>query len=92
MAARVLRERSSVKQQIDHAFVLCLSRPPTKSERDRVQTYYNEMTRRLESSPDEAAKIAGDTDKLATERRTDLAVWTLICRAILNLDETITQG
>ncbi len=92
MAARVLREQSSVADQIDYAFVLCLSRPPTKSERNRVHDYYEDMMERFESDPANAARIAGEPSELAPEQRTDLAVWTLICRAILNLDETITQG
>ncbi len=92
MAARVLREQSKLSKRIELAFMLCLSRPPSKTERDRVGAYYNEMLKRLDTNPDEAASIAGGGPEDAPERRTDLAVWTLICRAILNLDETITQG
>jgi hypothetical protein len=92
MAERVLTERSQLSKQIDYVFMLCLSRPPTKPERDRVRDYYSEMIEQLEADPSKAAKIAGGVAVFAPQRRTDLAAWTLICRAILNLDETITQG
>jgi len=92
MAARVLRDQSKLSKQIDHAFMLCLSRPPSKAERDRVISYHDNMIERLEANPSEATEIAGEVSEIEPQRALDLATWTLICRALLNLDEAITQG
>lgn len=89
MAGRILEERSRLSKRIDRTFMLTLSRPPTRSERGRVRTFYRDATQRLKQDPARASEIAGDAEG---DPPIKLAVWTLICRAILNLDETITQG
>ncbi|HRK35824.1 MAG TPA: hypothetical protein PLJ47_14600, partial [Candidatus Hydrogenedentes bacterium] len=38
------------------------------------------------------ALAADGTDPAKNEKNLELAAWTVTCRALLNLDETITKG
>lgn len=69
-------------------FRRCLTRPPSEDELNLVQKFYAEQLGRLSSKELDAAKIAGAGEGDANER----AAWTLVARALLNLDETITKN
>ena len=66
----------------------CLTRPPTDQEQDLLLQYYAVQRKRLASQELDAAKIAGDGDE---GDAVDRAAWTLVARAILNLDEAIMK-
>ena len=68
-------------------FRRCLTRPPTGEERDLLVKYYTAQRARLQSKELDAAKIAGPGEGDAVER----AAWTLVARAIMNLDEIIMK-
>jgi hypothetical protein len=74
-------------QQLTDIFRRCLSRPPTAEETRLLIGFYESQLARLKAGKLDAAKIAGAGDGDATER----AAWTLVARAILNLDETIVK-
>ncbi len=50
--------------------------------------FYHKQRERLVHQELDAAKIAGPGNGEAIER----AVWTILARAILNLDEAVTKG
>ncbi len=68
-------------------FQRCLSRPPEKEELAMLIQFYRSQKKRFEAKELEAATVAGSTEGEANER----AAWTLVARALLNLDETITK-
>jgi hypothetical protein len=70
-----------------HLFRRCLTRPPTDEELRLLVEFYEAQKVRLAGGDLEAAKIAGPGEEDAVER----AAWTLVARALLNLDETITK-
>lgn len=77
LAARVLREGGATEaSRLDHAFRLCVSRPPTASERTRLLALLRDL------------QTPNATDPAATPQ----AAWTTIARVLLNLDETITRA
>jgi mono/diheme cytochrome c family protein len=77
LAARVLREGGATEaSRLDHAFRLCVSRPPTASERTRLLALLRDL------------QTPNATDPAATPQ----AAWTTVARVLLNLDETITRA
>jgi hypothetical protein len=68
-------------------FRRCLSRDPTAAELDLLRKYREAQLVRLTAKELDAAKIAGSGEGDVNER----AAWTLVARAILNLDEFITK-
>lgn len=76
---------------IERLFRRCLTRPPENDERQLLVAYYEAQRARLASGELDAAPIAGIEKKSVTEETTDQAAWTLVARAILNLDEAITK-
>ncbi len=93
MAHRVLAPGRSEEDTVALAFELCLARPPDGVESARIKEYFDAIRSQFESDPARAREIAGPLGALyPTKQLPELAAWTLVCRVILNLDETITQG
>jgi hypothetical protein len=63
-----------------------LVRPPSNVERNRLRAFIAAQRQRLAEENSDAAALAGGGPD-AAER----AVWTLVARALLNLDETVTK-
>jgi hypothetical protein len=101
LARRILAERpgATPEERIHHAFQLCLSRDPRPEETARARAFLDRQRARLRSGELDAVKIAGDgqtaaTPQLAVPKNADLpelAAWTTLARALLNLDETVTK-
>ena len=92
LAKRVLSERpdASNSEQIEHAFRLCLTRPPQQLEKDRLDRLLAAQLDDFRTNPSEAFEIL----TLPNEKGTDLpetAAWTMVAAVILNLDEFITR-
>jgi hypothetical protein len=68
-------------------FRRCAVREPTEEELALLAQFHATQRERLTSGDLKPADIAGTDDKDAVEQ----AAWTLIARALLNLDETITK-
>jgi hypothetical protein len=92
LAQRVLSERpdASNSERVEHAFRLCLARPPSKKEKKR-------LARLLANQLDEFKTNADDVEELLplnTAEEADLpetAAWTMVSGVLLNLDEFITR-
>jgi hypothetical protein len=66
----------------------CLTRPPEKDELGMLVEYARRQRARFKSGELDPAKVAGEGDGDAVER----ATWTVVARAILNVDEAITKN
>jgi len=94
LAARLLQETDgSFAERLDWVMQQVLNRTPNAEESDLLSQLYTASLERYGKSPDEAAKLlttglAPVPDQLD---KTELAAWTAVTRAILNLHETITR-
>lgn len=88
LGAMLASRPGSIDERIDYLFHRCLVRPLTASEHELLAEFFKVQFGRLERKEIDVAKIAttGDGDPL------ERAAWTLLARAILNLDETITKN
>lgn len=98
LALRILREASA--DEVSRArlgFTLCTARPPTENETNALLKLLSEQRQRVADGWLNPREIAtGDPAKLpelpsgCTPQ--DAAVWTLVSRVLLNLDETISKN
>ncbi len=99
-AARGLAERvlttpeSNDDARLTWVFEQATSRPPDAVQREALRELLDECRREFADDPQRAGKLIEigldptDPDIDAVE----LAAWTMVCRAVLNLDETITRN
>jgi hypothetical protein len=85
--------------RIRFAFRSCLTRDPTAEESKRLEELLVSQRNRLESGElDAAALLSDDSGRPAVKPppgvdipSNSLAEWMIVCRVVLNLDETITK-
>lgn len=88
----VVAHADSAEQRADYAMRRCLTRPPSPDELAAVVDFYQRQHARLKAGELDVAAIAGSPSaNESTEQLVERAAWTLVARAILNLDETITK-
>jgi hypothetical protein len=76
LAERVQNEGGATDaSRIEHAFRLCVARPPTADEARRLTGLLKQLQTPADGEPAASAQEA----------------WTTIARVLLNLDETITR-
>lgn len=82
-AKRLLEEvKTDPGDRLERAFRLALGRSPKEEEKNMFLSYLDQQGEDLDKDDEAAKQIAGDRE---------LAVWTLACSVLLNLDETITR-
>jgi hypothetical protein len=87
MAARILREGgASPRARAEYGFRLCVARRPKAAEVDRIVAAFDKERTWFDNHQDEAAKLAR-----GAENGPELAAWTVVSNALLNLDETVTK-
>ncbi len=71
----------------------CLARPPAPEELSRLVDFVRRQREKLKSSPDSWGPLVPEADgpPPAGVDRAELAAWTLLARAVFNLDEAITK-
>jgi len=92
LAVRLLQERTGdAGDRIDYAYQICLGRPPTSAERERMRQYLQQRKELLEHKPESIEKIfpARGLDGIDPS---EAAVWVGVSRVLLNLEEFITRG
>jgi hypothetical protein len=83
---------SDDEQRLTHAFWRCLSRSPGGEELQVLRRLLDETRTRLADQDDRCREISGITADLPKDATlVDLAAWTVVCRVLLNLDETMTK-
>ncbi len=100
LAERTLIETNGAKDdaaRLGIMFTRVLSRAPDAQESSELLEALAEFKTRYRASPDDASKLlmvgkAKRADSPATSDATELAAWTLVASAILNLDEALTRG
>ena len=93
-AARVLRcGGSDANAAIDWAFNQALDRKPTATEREVLAGLLREELQRFSANPESASQLLaeGASPVPANLKAPELAAWTEVTRAILNLHETIER-
>ena len=76
-----------------YAFRLCVARPPDEIELGQLVAFYSEHLARYREHV-ETAKLVAVSESVKPPADVDLpqlAAWTTVSRALLNLDETITK-
>lgn len=94
MARRIIKEApADTASRARYAFRLCVAREPTSKELAAMTQFYNAQRQRFQAGGADPAPIAGTVGQglAASADIHDLAAWTLLSRALLNLDETITR-
>ena len=92
LAQRVLDELpdASNSERAEHAFRLCLSRPPQEQEKERLERLLALQLDDFRTHPDEAKEAL----PLELHNGADVpetAAWTMVSGVLLNLDEFITR-
>jgi hypothetical protein len=98
LAKRVMNEPAKDENaRAAEVFRLCNARPPDDVELKSIVNFYQAQLARFRD-PDkksglDAAAVAVNDPKLAPKNvdLPELAAWTTVARAVLNLDETITK-
>ena len=88
MGKMLASREGSVEARIRHAFRRCLTRPPSSEEVVMLVKFFEAQRQRFAQADLDANLIAGSGPDNVIER----AAWTVLARAILNLDEMITKG
>jgi hypothetical protein len=94
LAQRTLREGGKdANSRIVYAFRLATSRKPTKPELGLLRSLLDKQILHYRSEKDAADELVRVGESKSDEKIDDreLAAWTVVMSAILNLDETITK-
>ena len=80
-------------RRIRFAFQRCVGRAPSDAEQRVLSDYLMRQRERIDSKELSAESIlsSGPLLDLGDLDATELAAWSLVCRVMLNLDETITR-
>jgi hypothetical protein len=91
MAGRVVREcKGGDAERIDYAFRLATSRHPAADESAVLLRVLRQQSATYAAAPKSADLLAWKDRPAAVDAPT-MAAWSIVCRVILNLDETITR-
>ena len=93
-AARILREGGATTQsRMAFAYRAALSRSPSKEEFAILQRLLDANQRRyaVDAKSAQALIATGQSPAPIDLKPVDLAAWTMVARAVLNLNETITR-
>ncbi|MBL9171184.1 MAG: DUF1553 domain-containing protein [Verrucomicrobiales bacterium] len=93
-AERLMVEASDPNARINLAYRIALSRLPTDAEKKVLSRLFDEQFQRYRSNRKAAEELlgVGESPTRPGLDPAELAAWTLVTNAILNLDETITKG
>ncbi|HYG77324.1 MAG TPA: PSD1 and planctomycete cytochrome C domain-containing protein [Planctomycetota bacterium] len=92
-AGRLITSASAEDARLELAFRTALSRSIKDNEKASLKTFIEKVRAEYKARTDDAAKLKkiGLAQPPANVDDVELAVWTSVCRVILNLHETITR-
>jgi hypothetical protein len=91
LARRTLRASvTDDRQRLRYAFSLCLSREPESVELQQLLQFLDLRLREFAGNSDQANPVAGPGVPRGTSPQ-QVAAWTAVSRALLNLDEFLTR-
>jgi len=98
-AARVFADRilkqglSTDADRIEFAFRCCVARPPQQRESELLLQLLYDRARYFRQHSDEATKVPsiGEAPVATSGTPEEIAAWTVVANALLNLDETLTR-
>ena len=88
LGSTLANQPGSVEERIAALFRRILTRPPTADETVRLAQFFAAQKARFISSELDAKAIAGE----GTGDANECAAWTVLARALLNLDEAVTKS
>ncbi|HUY31560.1 MAG TPA: PSD1 and planctomycete cytochrome C domain-containing protein [Pirellulales bacterium] len=88
LGAMLASRPGSSEDRISELFQRCLVRPPSPDELRLLDEFFRAQRERFAKHELDAAAITGTAEGIAGDR----AAWTVVARAVLNLDETITKN
>lgn len=95
-ASRILAsEHVTTPQRLDYAFELALSRAPDPTEREVLTSLLAAEQARYRDDPASAEELldgSGPPQNPSGLDPVQLAAWTSLCRALLNLNEAVTRN
>jgi hypothetical protein len=95
LAAMTIRENAGGddQQRLAFAFGRCVQRAPTSEEVSVMTAFVQRQSQRIETGElnSESILSPGALLDVSDLDANELATWTLVCRVMLNLDETITR-
>ncbi|HEY1173643.1 MAG TPA: PSD1 and planctomycete cytochrome C domain-containing protein [Verrucomicrobiae bacterium] len=80
------KETGSVETKLQKLFQRCLTRSATSEEITRLKNFYDTQRARLEAKELNATELSGNKDGTVEQ-----AAWTIVARALINLDEMVTK-
>ena len=93
LAARMAAAGNSEEERIAFAFRRVVSRMPSSKERDILVRLYREQVAVFRRDAEGARKLLSVGDSPASVGdAAELAAWTVVAGAILNMDESVTKG
>lgn len=92
-ARKVVEQGDSLDQRIEWALQQALARPVNSGEVQVLRTLYENAVAALRDQPEESKKLATEPLGPIPEGRdiVDLAAWTVVANAIMNLDEFLMR-
>lgn len=93
LAVRVIAsDQHDVAGRITLAMKLCLARGPDAEELQRLTALYEKMHNHFEKHSDEVSELVAGNPGATGANDVDVAAWTVVANALLNLDELLAKG
>src|SRR5262249_31631938 len=94
LAERMMREAKTTEERIAYAFGLATARTPTEGEIVLLRRVSETQLAEYRKDAKKALRLLAVGESKRNEKLdpAELAAWTIVASAILNLDETVTKG
>ncbi len=94
LAYRAIENKNEIKDRVAFMFRLATSRKIQEDELNKLVDFFKEEKSKFEQSPDDANSFLaiGEYPQKELLPAPEMAAYTIIANAIMNLDETITKG
>jgi hypothetical protein len=94
LARRVMRHGGrTVREKAEYGFRVCLSRPPTGAELDRLEALFVELLEKYRGEPEAARRMATEPAGPLPEGMdvAEAAAWSVVGNVLMNLDEFLAR-